>query len=47
VVADSNNLFVVNVKGLGSRDGAPNTTAWQIGAYLGTANKIPIPSAEP
>jgi hypothetical protein len=47
VVANSNNLFVVNVKGLGTRDGAPNTTAWQIGAALGTANKIPIPSAEP
>jgi autotransporter-associated beta strand protein/YVTN family beta-propeller protein len=47
VVADSNNLYVVNVKGLGSRDGTPNTTAWQIGAYLGTANKISIPSAEP
>jgi len=47
VVADGNNLFVVNVKGLGTRDGAPNTTAWQIGAHLGTANKIPIPAAEP
>ena len=46
VVADSNYLYVVNVKGLGSRDGAANTTAWQIGAHLGTANKIPIPAAE-
>jgi len=46
VIADSNNLHVVNVKGLGSRDGAPNNTTWQIGAYLGTANKIPIPDAE-
>jgi YVTN family beta-propeller protein len=46
VVVDSNSLFVVNVKGLGTRDGAPNTTAWQIGAALGTANKLLIPSAE-
>jgi YVTN family beta-propeller protein len=35
IVADSNYVYVVNVKGLGSRDGAPNNTAWQIGAYLG------------
>jgi autotransporter-associated beta strand protein/YVTN family beta-propeller protein len=46
VVADSNYLYVVNVKGLGSRDGAANKTSWQIGAYLGTANKIPIPAGE-
>ncbi len=47
VVADSNYLYVVNVKGLGSRDGPPNNTSWQIGAYLGTANRIPIPAADP
>jgi YVTN family beta-propeller protein len=47
IVADSNHLYVVNVKGLGTRFGQPVTTAWQIGAHLGTANKIPIPSAEP
>ena len=46
VVADSNQLFVVNVKGLGTRLGQPVTTSWQIGAHLGSANKIPIPSNE-
>src|ERR1051326_924360 len=46
VAADSNYLYVANVKGLGSRDGPPNNTSWQIGAYLGTANKIPFPAAE-
>ena len=46
VVADSNNLYVANVKGLGTRLGQPVTTSWQIGAALGTANKIPIPAAE-
>ena len=45
VVADAGNLYVVNVRGLGSRYGQP-TGGWQIGAYLGTANKIPIPSAD-
>ena len=47
VVADSNHLYVANVKGLGSRLGQPATTSWQIGAHLGSANKIPIPAAEP
>ncbi len=44
VVAGSNHLFVVNVKGLGTRQGQPAVTAWQIGAFLGTANKIAIPN---
>lgn len=47
VVADSNHLYVVNVKGLGTRLGQPVTKSWQIGAHLGTANKIPIPELEP
>ena len=47
VVADSNYLYVANVKGLGSRYGQPATTSWQITAFLGTANKIPIPASEP
>jgi YVTN family beta-propeller protein len=46
VVADSNHLYVVNVKGLGSRLGQPVTTSWQIGAFLGSANKIPLPTDE-
>jgi len=47
VAVDSNHLYVANVKGLGSRLGQPVTTSWSIGAHLGTANKIPIPGAEP
>jgi autotransporter-associated beta strand protein/YVTN family beta-propeller protein len=46
VVADSNFAYVVNVKGLGTRLGQPATTSWQIGAFLGTANKIPTPDSE-
>jgi YVTN family beta-propeller protein len=46
VVADSNYLYVANVKGLGTRFGQPVTTTWQIGAHLGTAAKMSIPSAE-
>jgi len=46
VVADSNSIYVANVKGLGSRLGQPANTKWSIGAFLGTANKIPIPDAE-
>ncbi len=47
VVADSNYVYVANVKGLGTRYGQPATTAYTAtGFYLGTANRIPIPSAE-
>ncbi len=47
VVADSNFLYAVNVKGLGSRQGQPANTTWDIYAYLGTANKILPPSGDP
>jgi hypothetical protein len=46
VLADSNSLYVANVKGLGSRLGQPANTTWAIYSFLGTANKIPIPAAE-
>jgi autotransporter-associated beta strand protein/YVTN family beta-propeller protein len=46
VAADSNCVYVANVKGLGTRAGQPATTSWQIGAFLGTANKISIPDPE-
>jgi YVTN family beta-propeller protein/autotransporter-associated beta strand protein len=39
-------LYAVNVKGLGSRLGQPANTTWQIGSFLGTANRIPFPDAE-
>jgi autotransporter-associated beta strand protein/YVTN family beta-propeller protein len=46
VVVDANFLYLVNVKGLGTRAGQPATTSWQIFAPLGTANKIAFPSAD-
>jgi len=46
VAVDSNYLYVANVKGLGSRAGQPATTSWQVYAFLGTANRIPLPDAE-
>jgi YVTN family beta-propeller protein len=46
VLADAENLYLVNVKGMGTRLGQPATTSWSIGAALGTANKIPIPDEE-
>jgi YVTN family beta-propeller protein len=44
VLADSNYVYVVNAKGLGSRFSSTVTNSWIIESYLGTANKIPIPS---
>jgi hypothetical protein len=46
VAADSNNVYVVNAKGLGSRLGQPITSIWSVYDFLGTANKIPIPTAD-
>ena len=47
VVADSNYVYVANVKGLGSRYGQPAaTTSWQILAYLGTAKQDSDSAAE-
>jgi autotransporter-associated beta strand protein/YVTN family beta-propeller protein len=46
VVCDSNSIYVANVKGLGTRLGQPANTTWQIGAFLGTANRIPLPPLE-
>jgi len=46
VIADDHFIYVANVKGLGTRLGQPNVTAWGIGAHLGTANRIPLPEPE-
>lgn len=46
VEADSNYVYVANLKGLGTRLGQPVTTSWQIGAHLGTANRLAIPDNE-
>ncbi len=46
VVTDRNHVFVANVKGLGSRNAPPTNHVWEITQYLGSANRIPIPSRE-
>ena len=46
VVVDRDYIYVANVKGLGTRNGAPNTTAWDANRALGTVNRIPFPGAE-
>ncbi len=45
VAADNNYIYAMNVKGLGTRAGEPQTS-WAIGMPLGTANKIPVPTAD-
>jgi YVTN family beta-propeller protein len=39
-------VYVANVKGLGSRDSQPAAASYQGSAYLGTVNRIPIPTGE-
>jgi YVTN family beta-propeller protein len=44
VVVDKSFAFVANVKGLGSRRGQPTAASYEGSAFLGTVNRIPIPS---
>jgi YVTN family beta-propeller protein len=44
VVVDKSFAYVANVKGLGSRDGQPKSESYQGSAFLGTVDRIPIPS---
>jgi YVTN family beta-propeller protein len=46
IVTDGTYVYVANVKGLGSRNGQPSATYYAGSYYLGTANRIPIPSAD-
>jgi autotransporter-associated beta strand protein/YVTN family beta-propeller protein len=46
IVADSNYVYSANVKGLGTRSGQPTATSYASSSFLGTANRIPIASAE-
>lgn len=46
VAARGTNVFVVNVKGLGTRLGQPHVSSYNIGAHLGTAVKLPVPELE-
>ncbi|MEO6035730.1 MAG: bifunctional YncE family protein/alkaline phosphatase family protein, partial [Verrucomicrobiota bacterium] len=45
VVSDGQHLFIANVKGLGTRDARPDKQGWNSRMYLGTVNKVEIPSA--
>jgi YVTN family beta-propeller protein len=44
VVVDRSFAYVANVKGLGTRDGQPAAAYYKSSDYLGTVNRIPIPS---
>jgi len=46
VVTDERNLYVVNVKGWGSRNRKEEGRGWHVYWYLGSANAIPFPSSE-
>jgi YVTN family beta-propeller protein len=46
LVVDSAFAYVVNVKGLGSRSGQPAAASYVGSAFLGTADRIPIPSGD-
>jgi YVTN family beta-propeller protein len=44
VVVDGSFAYVANTKGLGSRNGQPTAASYQGSAFLGTVDRIPIPS---
>ena len=46
LVSDGKHLYIANVKGLGSRDARPNQQGWNSRMYLGTVNKVEIPSPQ-
>ena len=46
VATDGNHIYIVNVKGLGSRKKNPDQNGWGVFWYLGTVNKVQIPSEE-
>lgn len=46
VVTDQEHIYVANVKGLGSRNKNPNQSGWHVYWYLGTVNKVKIPSQD-
>lgn len=46
VLTDRKNLFVANIKGVGSRNPRKQETdGWRVNQFLGTVNKIPVPTA--
>jgi len=45
LTSDGSSLFIANIKGLGSRSTAPDKKGWNSRLYLGTVNKVNIPTA--
>ncbi len=45
VVTDGKNLYIANVKGLGSRRREEGDKGWHVKRFLGTINRVPIPGA--
>ncbi|HTE19257.1 MAG TPA: alkaline phosphatase family protein [Armatimonadota bacterium] len=43
VVTDGRQLYVANVKGVGSRTRRPGQKGWHVKAYRGSVNRVPIP----
>ncbi|HEY7117890.1 MAG TPA: alkaline phosphatase family protein [Tepidisphaeraceae bacterium] len=46
LATDGTNVYVANVKGIGSRRPKPNQKGWAVQQYQGTVTKVSIPSAD-
>ncbi len=46
VATDAENIYISNIKGFGSRNKNPNQKGWSVFSYLGTVNKVKIPSQD-
>jgi len=44
VATDGKYIYIANIKGFGSRNKNPNRSDWSVYWYLGTVNKVQIPS---
>lgn len=46
VLTDGNRLFVANMKGLGSRNRQPEQKGWSVYSFLGTVQRVTIPTRQ-
>jgi YVTN family beta-propeller protein len=46
VLTDGNRLFVANIKGIGSRNPQPEQKGWNVYRFLGTVQRVAIPSRQ-
>lgn len=46
VLTDGNRLFVANMKGLGSRNRQPEQQGWSVYSFLGTVQRVTIPTRQ-